>query len=124
MVWPAQVLGTYCLGGTLTSRLDRIHQLTGAVEKVAATRDLQTAIPVRGRDEVARLAGAFNGMLAALTAIAVIGLAQIYSATGGPSAIFNTQIYGMFLGMIALVICLLWVIGLGAIMAAGSASGY
>jgi rod shape determining protein RodA len=45
-------------------------------------------------------------MLAALTAIAVIGLAQIYSATGGPSAIFNTQIYGMFLGMIALVVCL------------------
>ncbi|GAA1901996.1 M16 family metallopeptidase [Streptantibioticus ferralitis] len=24
MVWPAQVLGTYCLGGTLTSRLDRV----------------------------------------------------------------------------------------------------
>ncbi|MCC0574282.1 M16 family metallopeptidase [Streptomyces californicus] len=23
-VWPAQVLGTYCLGGTLTSRLDRV----------------------------------------------------------------------------------------------------
>ncbi|MDF3290091.1 M16 family metallopeptidase [Streptomyces silvisoli] len=24
MAWPAQVLGTYCLGGTLTSRLDRV----------------------------------------------------------------------------------------------------
>ncbi|MEV7084358.1 pitrilysin family protein [Streptomyces sp. NPDC093085] len=24
LVWPAQVLGTYCLGGTLTSRLDRV----------------------------------------------------------------------------------------------------
>lgn len=24
IVWPAQVLGTYCLGGTLTSRLDRV----------------------------------------------------------------------------------------------------
>ncbi|GAA3358522.1 hypothetical protein GCM10017744_033440 [Streptomyces antimycoticus] len=23
-IWPAQVLGTYCLGGTLTSRLDRV----------------------------------------------------------------------------------------------------
>lgn len=23
-VWPAQILGTYCLGGTLTSRLDRV----------------------------------------------------------------------------------------------------
>ena len=23
-MWPAQVLGTYCLGGTLTSRLDRV----------------------------------------------------------------------------------------------------
>ncbi|MFI0944125.1 M16 family metallopeptidase [Streptomyces sp. NPDC021020] len=24
LVWPAQVIGTYCLGGTLTSRLDRV----------------------------------------------------------------------------------------------------
>ncbi|GIF98885.1 HAMP domain-containing sensor histidine kinase [Catellatospora citrea] len=74
----ALLLALGCLGGAaLAALLGRsvaraglapIHQLTGAVEKVAATRDLQTAIPVHGRDEVARLAGAFNGMLAALTA--------------------------------------------------------
>lgn len=74
----AVLLAVGCLGGVaLAALIGRsvaraglapIHQLTGAVEKVAATRDLQTAIPVRGKDEVARLAGAFNGMLAALTA--------------------------------------------------------
>lgn len=74
----ALLLALGCLGGAaLAALLGRsvaraglapIHQLTGAVEQVAATRDLQTAIPVHGRDEVARLAGAFNGMLAALTA--------------------------------------------------------
>ncbi|WP_230686686.1 HAMP domain-containing sensor histidine kinase [Catellatospora vulcania] len=74
----AVLLTVGCLGGVaLAALIGRsvaraglapIHQLTGAVEKVAATRDLQTAIPVHGRDEVARLAGAFNGMLAALTA--------------------------------------------------------
>ncbi|MEV4417180.1 HAMP domain-containing sensor histidine kinase [Catellatospora sp. NPDC049609] len=74
----AMLLALGCLGGAaLAALLGRsvaraglapIHQLTGAVERVAATRDLLTAIPVRGHDEVARLAGAFNDMLAALTA--------------------------------------------------------
>jgi rod shape determining protein RodA len=45
-------------------------------------------------------------MLAALMALCALGLSQIYSATGGPTAIFNTQIYGVFLGVIALVVCL------------------
>jgi rod shape determining protein RodA len=45
-------------------------------------------------------------MMAALMALCAIGLVQIYSATGGPTAIFNTQVYGIFLGMIALIVCL------------------
>ena len=45
-------------------------------------------------------------MLAALMALCAIGLTQIYSATGGPTAIFNTQIYGVILGLLALVLCL------------------
>lgn len=46
------------------------------------------------------------GLLAALAALCVFGLANIYSATGGPTSIFNTQIYGIVLGMVALVVCL------------------
>jgi rod shape determining protein RodA len=46
------------------------------------------------------------GLLAALVALCLIGLGNIYSATGGPTGIFNTQIYGIVLGMIALVVCL------------------
>jgi rod shape determining protein RodA len=45
-------------------------------------------------------------MVGALVALCLIGLAQIYSATGGPTRIYYTQIYGMLLGMVALVICL------------------
>ncbi len=45
-------------------------------------------------------------MLAALMALCAIGLTQIYSATGGATAIFNTQIYGVVLGLLALVVCL------------------
>jgi two-component system sensor histidine kinase MprB len=45
-----------------------VERLTGAVEHVAATRDLQAAIPVSGEDEIARLARSFNAMLAALEA--------------------------------------------------------
>jgi two-component system sensor histidine kinase MprB len=43
-----------------------VHRLTGTVEHVAATSDLGARIEVAGGDEVARLAQAFNGMLAAL----------------------------------------------------------
>ena len=45
-------------------------------------------------------------MVGALVALCLIGLAQIYSATGGPTRIYYTQIYGMLLGTVALVICL------------------
>jgi rod shape determining protein RodA len=45
-------------------------------------------------------------MLAAVMAIALIGLAQIYSATGGSTSIYHTQIYGITLGLIAMIVCL------------------
>ena len=45
-------------------------------------------------------------MVAALVALCGIGLAQIYSATGGPTQIYITQIYGVILGVIALLVCL------------------
>jgi two-component system sensor histidine kinase MprB len=43
-----------------------VVQLTAAAEAVAATQDFSVPIPVRGDDEVGRLAGSFNAMLAAL----------------------------------------------------------
>ncbi len=43
-----------------------IEQLTGTAEHIAATQDLTTPIPVRGKDEVGRLAASFNTMLIAL----------------------------------------------------------
>ncbi|WP_328414437.1 MULTISPECIES: ATP-binding protein [unclassified Micromonospora] len=54
--------------GFLVARtgLAPVHRLTGAVEHVAATNDLSSRITVDGRDEIARLAQAFNVMLAAL----------------------------------------------------------
>ena len=45
-------------------------------------------------------------MLIAVMALCFIGLANIYSATGGPTGIYVTQIYGILLGLIALTICL------------------
>lgn len=45
-------------------------------------------------------------MVGALVALCLIGLAQIYSATGGPTRIYYTQIYGMLLGVVALAVCL------------------
>jgi signal transduction histidine kinase len=53
----AMALG-YFLSSTIT---DRIHLLKGAAEKLAEG-DLQTRVPVSGRDEVAALADAFNNM--------------------------------------------------------------
>ena len=44
-------------------------------------------------------------MLIALMALCLLGLAQIYSATGG-SSLYVTQMYGITIGMIALVVCL------------------
>ena len=45
-------------------------------------------------------------MLAGVMALCAIGLAQIYSATGGFTRIYYTQIYGIVLGVGALVVCL------------------
>jgi two-component system sensor histidine kinase MprB len=44
-----------------------VRRLTGAVEQIARTEDLRP-LPVEGDDEIARLATAFNQMLAALSA--------------------------------------------------------
>lgn len=45
-------------------------------------------------------------MVAALLGLCLIGLTSIYSATGGWTNIFQTQIYGIVLGLVALIICL------------------
>ena len=45
-------------------------------------------------------------LLAAVLALSLIGITQIYSATGGWTPIVQTQIYGLVLGLVALVICL------------------
>jgi rod shape determining protein RodA len=45
-------------------------------------------------------------LIAALAAICAIGLATIYSATGGPTRVYMTQIYGIVLGTLALLVCL------------------
>ena len=43
-----------------------IEQLTDTAERIAETQDLTTPIPVKGDDEVGRLAASFNTMLIAL----------------------------------------------------------
>jgi rod shape determining protein RodA len=45
-------------------------------------------------------------MLAGIFALCAIGLAQIYSATGGFTRIYYTQIYGILFGIFAMAICL------------------
>jgi rod shape determining protein RodA len=45
-------------------------------------------------------------MVAAIFALCGISLAQIYSATGGFTRIYFTQIYGIVLGIVALLVCL------------------
>jgi rod shape determining protein RodA len=45
-------------------------------------------------------------MVAAVLALAMIGLVQVYSATGGSTSIYHTQIYGIILGLVAMVVCL------------------
>ena len=46
------------------------------------------------------------GMLIAVMVLSAMGLAQIYSASGGWSSVIETQIYGILLGVLALVVCL------------------
>lgn len=60
----AMALG-YFLSSTIT---DRIHLLKSAAEKLAEG-DLQTRVPVNGRDEVSSLADTFNQMAAQLEAV-------------------------------------------------------
>lgn len=45
-------------------------------------------------------------MVAALLALCLVGLAMIYSATGGPTRVYTTQIYGILLGAVAFALCL------------------
>jgi len=45
-------------------------------------------------------------LLGAVFALCTIGLVQIYSATGGATRIYYTQIYGITMGVIALVVSL------------------
>ncbi|WP_344883293.1 sensor histidine kinase [Nonomuraea antimicrobica] len=54
--------------GLVISRaaLRPVGDLTQAVEHIAQTEDLDTRIPVRGDDEIARLSSSFNAMTAAL----------------------------------------------------------
>ena len=46
------------------------------------------------------------GLLAAVGVLCLIGLANIYSATGGWTPLFQTQIYAIVLGSGALLVCL------------------
>ena len=46
------------------------------------------------------------GLLIAVLTLCAVGLAQIYSATGGWSAIVQVQIYGILVGLIALLVSL------------------
>jgi len=56
------------LAGLLVTRAATapVRRLTEATERVTETRDLSERIDARGRDELSRLAGSFNTMLAAL----------------------------------------------------------
>jgi two-component system sensor histidine kinase MprB len=71
------VMGLFGLAGVIAAGmagwavarngLRPVRRLTAAVERIARTEDLR-ALPVEGDDEIARLATAFNQMLAALAA--------------------------------------------------------
>ncbi|MEQ1898954.1 MAG: rod shape-determining protein RodA [Vicinamibacterales bacterium] len=45
-------------------------------------------------------------MVVALAVLCLLGLTQIYSATGGPTRVYTTQIYGILLGLVAFGVCL------------------
>jgi two-component system sensor histidine kinase MprB len=61
------VLAAAALGATVArTALRPVDALTAGAENVARTEDLTAKIPVEGRGEIARLAEAFNAMLAAL----------------------------------------------------------
>ncbi len=61
------ILGAAALAaGVATLALRPVRRLTAAAETVAATGDLRERVAVGGKDELGRLAGRFNAMLAAL----------------------------------------------------------
>ena len=45
-------------------------------------------------------------LIGALVALSAIGLAMIYSATGGPTSVYYTQVYAIGLGLIAMFACM------------------
>jgi rod shape determining protein RodA len=45
-------------------------------------------------------------LIGAVYALCALGLAMIYSATGGPTSIYWTQVYAIGLGIVAMVACL------------------
>ena len=51
-------------------------------------------------------------LIVAVFALCAIGLVTIYSATGGPTGIYRTQIYAIGLGIAAMLACM-GVIGTG-----------
>ncbi|MEV0583234.1 HAMP domain-containing sensor histidine kinase [Nonomuraea sp. NPDC050310] len=61
------VLGAATIGLLIANTALRpVRRLTKAVEHIAQTEDLDTTIPVKGDDEIARLSRSFNAMTAAL----------------------------------------------------------
>jgi two-component system, OmpR family, sensor histidine kinase MprB len=61
------VLGAAWAGlGISRAALRPVGELTRAVEHIAQTEDLDTRIPVKGTDEIARLSSSFNAMTTAL----------------------------------------------------------
>jgi two-component system sensor histidine kinase MprB len=60
-------LGAAGVGWLFARRMAQpVERLTDTAEAIAATKDLESPIAVRGRDEVGRLGSSFNAMLAAL----------------------------------------------------------
>jgi two-component system, OmpR family, sensor histidine kinase MprB len=61
-------VGVAAIAGALVSRttLAPVRRLTAAAERIARTRDPSERVPESGRDELSRLGGSFNTMLAAL----------------------------------------------------------
>ncbi|WP_346655837.1 HAMP domain-containing sensor histidine kinase [Streptomyces sp. RFCAC02] len=67
LVAGAGVVGATGVGVALArAGLRPVDRLTGAVEHIARTEDLNVRIPVEGDDEIARLSRSFNAMTAAL----------------------------------------------------------
>ncbi|MEF3117760.1 pitrilysin family protein [Streptomyces chrestomyceticus] len=83
-VWPAQVLGTYCLGGTLTSRLDRVLREEkgytygvrsfGQVLRSSADGDGAAMLAISGSVDTASTGPALEDLWKVLRTLAAEGL--------------------------------------------------